>query len=377
MASVDAVIYKDYKGLKLSSLGMGCMRLPVIDGDDTKPDEEQVQRMVDYAIDNGVNYFDTAWGYHNGESEKVIEKALAKHPRESYYLADKFPGYDLSNMGKVEEIFEEQLKKCGVDRFDFYMFHNVCELNIDAYLDPANGIHEYLMEQKRNGRISHLGFSAHGDIGVMQRFLDAYGDDMEFCQLQMNSVDWNFLELLRKHGIPCWVMEPVRGGRLANLSEREIEVLRSMRPDEVPVAWAFRFIQSLPGIVMTLSGMSDMDQMAQNIDIMSEERPLTGKEMESLTSLASAMVDDKTVPCTSCRYCTSHCPKGIDIPRMIELYNESMFAGGGFLPVLGLMAVPKEKQPGSCIGCGKCSDVCPQCIDVPGIMRDLKEKYGA
>ena len=377
------MIYKDFKGKRISLYGMGAMRLPVIDGDDSRIDEAATFEMVDYAMEHGVNYFDTAWGYHGGNSETVMGKALARHPRDSYYLADKFPGYDLSNMDKVREIFEEQLRKCGVDHFDFYLIHNVCELNIDAYLDPKHGIHDYLMEQKRNGRITHLGFSVHGSYDVMKRFLDAYGKDMEFCQVQLNYVDWGFqdaktkVELLRSIGIPCWVMEPVRGGRLANLSEAEADVLKSMRPDEAPVAWAFRFLQSIPEVTVILSGASNMEQMRQNIAICEEDRPLDGKEMERLLVLGRSMVDAKAAPCTACRYCLSHCPKGIDIPRMIELYNEHVFTGGGFIAPMALAAVPQDRQPSACVGCGKCAEVCPQRIDIPGIMKDFVQKLGA
>ncbi len=377
------MIYKDFRGKELSLYGMGAMRLPVVDGDDSRIDEAATFEMVDYAIEHGVNYFDTAWGYHGGNSETVIGKALSRHPREEYYLADKFPGYDLSNMDKVEEIFEEQLRKCGVDHFDFYLFHNVCELNIDAYLDPKYGIHDYLMEQKRNGRITHLGFSVHGSYDVMKRFLDAYGKDMEFCQVQLNYVDWGFqdakakVELLRSMGIPCWVMEPVRGGRLANLSDAETEVLKGMRPDETPVAWAFRFLQSIPEVTVILSGASNLEQMSQNIAICEQDRPLEGKEVENLLALGRSMVDAKAAPCTACKYCLSHCPKGIDIPRMIELYNEHVFTGGGFIAPMALAAVPQDRQPSSCIGCGKCAEVCPQSIDIPGIMKDFTAKLGA
>ena len=377
------MIYRDFKGKKISLYGMGAMRLPVVEGDDSRIDESATFEMVDYAMEHGVNYYDTAWGYHGGNSETVMGRALARYPRESYYLADKFPGYDLSNMDKVEEIFEEQLRKCGVDHFDFYLFHNVCELNIDSYLDPKYGIHDYLMEQKRNGRITHLGFSVHGSFEVMRRFLDAYGKDMEFCQVQLNYVDWEFqdakakIELLRSMGIPCWVMEPVRGGRLANLADPEAAVLRAMRPDEAPVAWAFRFLQSMPEVTVVLSGSSNMEQMRQNIAICEEDRPLDGKEIEGLISLARNMVDAKSVPCTACKYCLSHCPKGIDIPRMIELYNEHVFTGGGFIAPMALAAVPADRQPSACIGCGKCADVCPQQIDIPGIMKDFAQKLGA
>ena len=377
------MIYKDFKGKRISLYGMGAMRLPVIDGDDSRIDEAATFEMVDYAMEHGVNYFDTAWGYHGGNSETVMGKALARHPRESYYLADKFPGYDLSNMDKVREIFEEQLRKCDVDHFDFYLIHNVCELNIDAYLDPKHGIHDYLMEQRRNGRIAHLGFSVHGSYDVMKRFLDAYGKDMEFCQVQLNYVDWGFqdarakVELLRSMGIPCWVMEPVRGGRLANLSESEADVLKGMRPDEAPVAWAFRFLQSIPEVTVILSGASSMEQMRQNIAICEEDRPLDGKEMERLLALGRSMVDAKAAPCTACKYCLSHCPKGIDIPRMIELYNEHVFTGGGFIAPMALAAVPQDRQPSACIGCGKCAEVCPQRIDIPGIMKDFVRRLGA
>ncbi|MDE6303068.1 MAG: aldo/keto reductase, partial [Clostridia bacterium] len=186
------MIYNDFQGKKISALALGAMRLPKNSADDADINEQAVREMVDYAIKNGINYFDTAWGYHNGHSELVMGRALKNYPRESFYLADKFPGYDLSNMDKVEEIFEKQLEKCQVEYFDFYLFHNVCELNIDAYLDEKYHIFEYLTEQKRNGRIKHLGFSVHGDQNTFKRFLDKYGEAMEFCQIQLNYVDWEF-----------------------------------------------------------------------------------------------------------------------------------------------------------------------------------------
>ena len=171
------MIYRDFQDLKLSALGMGCMRLPVIDGDDARVDEDAAAEMVDYAMANGVNYYDTAWGYTAATRSWSWAGPWPDIPGQ-LYIADKFPGYDLSNMPKVQEIFEAQLKKCQVDHFDFYLFHNVCEMNIDAYLDPRYGIHDYLMEQKRNGRIRHLGFSCHGNLPVLKRFLEAYGKDM-------------------------------------------------------------------------------------------------------------------------------------------------------------------------------------------------------
>ena len=217
--------YNTFQNLNLSALGLGAMRLPTIDGNDAQIDEAASAKMLAYAMENGINYYDTAWGYHSGNSETLMGKLLKAYPRNSFYLASKFPGYDLSNMNKVAEIFEKQLEKCQVQYFDFYMFHNVCELNIEGYLDAKFGIFEYLMEQKKNGRIRHLGFSTHGTLETMTRFLDAYGAHMEFCQIQLNWLDWDFqdakakVELLNKYNIPIWVMEPVRGGSLVNLAE--------------------------------------------------------------------------------------------------------------------------------------------------------------
>lgn len=373
------MVYRDFQDLKLSALGMGAMRLPVIDGDDARIDEAAAEQMVAYAMEHGVNYYDTAWGYHNGNSELVMGKALSKYPRDKFYLATKFPGYDLSNMPKVKEIFEKQLEKCQVEYFDFYLFHNVCEMNIDAYLDEKYGIFEYLMEQKKNGRIRHLGFSAHGSYDVMKRFLDAYGEHMEFCQIQLNYIDWTFqdakakVELLKEHNIPVWVMEPLRGGKLATLPEKETAALKALRPDEEIPAWAFRFLQSIPEVTMVLSGMSNAEQMKTNIETFETDKPLNEKEMRALLSIADGMLNG-TLPCTACHYCVSHCPKGLDIPNLLELYNEHSFTGGGFIAPMALSAVPEEKWPSACIGCRSCEKVCPQQIKISEAMADFAAK---
>lgn len=374
------MIYKEFQDLKLSALGMGAMRLPVIDGDDAKIDEEATQKMVAYAMEQGINYYDTAWGYHNGNSELAMGRALSKYPREQFYLTTKFPGYDLSNMGKVEAIFEEQLKKCQVSYFDFYLFHNVCEMNIDAYLDPQYGIYDYLCKQKENGRIKHLGFSAHGSYEVIKRFLEAYGSKMEFCQLQINYLDWTFqdakakVELLKEYNIPVWVMEPLRGGKLVSLSEENNAKLKAMRPEEDVVAWAFRFLQAIPSVTMILSGMSNFDQMKANIATFTEDKPLNEEEMQTLLGIADAMLKQKTLPCTACHYCVSHCPKHLDIPELLSLYNEHCFTEGGFLAPMALMALPEEKKPSACIGCRSCEQVCPQQIKISEAMSDFTKK---
>ena len=372
------MVYKEFQDLELSALGMGTMRLPLVDGKDEQIDEAKAAEIITYAFENGINYFDTAWGYHGGNSEIVMGKLLEKYPREDYYLATKFPGYDLANMPKVEEIFEKQLEKCRVDYFDFYLFHNVCEMNIDAYLDQQYKIDEYLMKQKGNGRIRHLGFSAHGNYDVMKRFLESYGDHMEFCQLQINYIDWNFqdakkkVELLNEYNIPVWVMEPLRGGKLAALSEADEKALKELRPDEEIPAWAFRFLQSFPEVKMILSGMSDLEQLKANIRTFEEEKPLNDTEMEKLLDIADNMING--VPCTACHYCTSHCPNGIDIPAMLKLYNEHVFTGGGFLAPMTIQSIPEEKRPGACVSCRSCEAVCPQQIKISEVLADFVEK---
>ena len=373
------MLYNDFKGLKLSALGMGTMRLPT-KADYNDIDEEETYRLVKYALDNGVNYFDTAWGYHGGNSEIVMGKVLSKFPRESYYLATKFPGYDVSNMDKVEEIFEKQLKRLNTDYFDFYLFHNVCEKNINEYLDRSYKIHEYLMEQKRRGRIRHLGFSTHGSFDTMQRFLDAYGADMEFCQLQINYLDWKFqsakekVEMVTKLGIPVFVMEPVRGGKLATLPTEYMSVLKEYRPDATAPEWAFRFIQGIPEVKVTLSGMSNFEQLSENIKTFEASKPLNDKEMSVLMSVTDKMIAKTSLPCTSCRYCTDHCPMELDIPRLIELYNEYNLTGGGFIAPMVIGTLPDDKRPSACIGCRSCEAVCPQQIRIADMMSDFASK---
>lgn len=371
------MIYKLFRGKRLSMLGFGCMRLPVKNGVYADIDEQAAAEMIELAMKNGVNYYDTAWGYHDGNSETVMGRILSKYPRESFYLASKFPGYDLANLDKVEEIFEKQLKKCGVEYFDFYLFHNVCELNIDGYLDEKHGIFDYLIAQKRKGRIKHLGFSAHGDIDVLTRFLDKYGDHMEFGQLQINYLDWEFqnakqkAELLSSRGIPVWVMEPLRGGRLAKLDPEHETQLKKLRPKEGIPAWAFRFLQSLPQVSVILSGMSDLAQVTDNLNTFKDDKPLTDVEMRALLHIADEMTGKTKLPCTACKYCTSHCPQQLDIPELIKLYNEHRFTGGGFIAPMALSAYAEEKKPSACIGCKSCEKVCPQGIKISEMMTDF------
>lgn len=377
------MIYNDFGNLKLSALGMGNMRLPVRNGNDNDIDVEAAREMISFCMKSGINYYDTAYGYHGGNSELVVGELLKEYERSSFYLASKFPGYDLSNMTKVEEIFEEQLKKCRVEYFDFYMFHNVCEMNIDEYLDPEYGIFNYLMKQKKKGRIRHLGFSTHGDINCITRFLEAYGEHMEFCQIELNYFDYRFqnakgkVRLLEEWNIPVWVMEPVRGGQLAELTPDAEARMREARPDEDIPAWAFRFLQSIPGVTVTLSGMSDMKQLKANISTYDESKPLDEDEMKMILGIADEMISRTTVPCTGCHYCISKCPKGLDIPFLLKQYNEAMVSGAGdFISSMALSSIPADKQPECCINCHSCERVCPQTIKISEELKKFAAKMG-
>ena len=363
------MIYSNFDTKKLSLLGFGAMRLPLTsDAPDAPVDEKLTAEMVDYAISHDVNYFDTAYPYHNGESERIMGKILKNYKRDQFYLATKYPGHQISESYNPADIFEKQLAKCDVTYFDFYLLHNVYENSIQTYLDPKWGIIDYFIEQKKRGRIRYLGFSSHGRVGFLNEFLDKCGSQMDFCQIQLNYLDWTLqeakekYELLTNRNIPVWVMEPVRGGRLANLDEDSKKRLKAEHPSESIPSWAFRFLQGLPNVHMILSGMSDMEQMQDNVKTFEERKPLTEKETEMLLEIAESMKN--SIPCTACRYCVEGCPKGLDIPMLLSTYNEILFSPN-LTVKMRLDALSADKQPDACIKCGKCAKVCPQKIDIP------------
>ena len=370
------MIYKDFQVIKLSQLGFGTMRLPTLENGEIN--QPLFEEMVDYAIKNGVNYFDTAYPYHGGKSEIATGLALKKYPRDSYYLATKYPGHQIASEYNPAEIFEEQLKKCGVEYFDFYLLHNVYEKSSETYMDERWGIVDYFVKQKELGRIRHLGFSSHGRYDNLKEFLDYCGDKMEFCQLQLNYIDWTLqqgrekCDLLKERGIPVWVMEPVRGGALAKLAPQQEEKLKALRPDDSVASWAFRFLQGIDNITVVLSGMSDMAQVADNVKTFTVEKPLSEEDVNLLFDIAESLKD--AVPCTACRYCCDGCPVGLDIPALISYYNELKLTPGSLNVGMRVEALPADKQPSACIGCGACTSICPQNIDIPQIMKDLAQQ---
>ncbi|MBR0462656.1 MAG: aldo/keto reductase [Erysipelotrichaceae bacterium] len=368
------MIYRRFEDIDLSLLGFGCMRLPL--NPDKSIDTAEFQKMVDYAIGHGINYFDTAQPYHDGNSQIELGKALKKYPRNSYYIATKYPGHQIRSSYDPAEVFENQLKAMEVDYFDFYLLHNVYENSIGVYEDPKWGIIDYFIEQKHKGRIRHLGFSTHARPATIDGFLDRYGDELEFCQIQLNYLDWSLqdakekYEILTTRGIPVWVMEPVRGGKLASFAEGITKKLRGYRPDESTPAWAFRYLQRLDNVHMILSGMSNIEQMKDNVKTFEELKPLNEEETGYIYEVAESL--KSSVPCTGCSYCMEGCPMGLEIPHFISTYNDLKVT-----PTVNVSMwiefLEEGKKPWDCIGCGQCSSICPQGIAVPEVLKELSD----
>jgi hypothetical protein len=390
------MVYKKFKDLQLSSLGMGCMRLPSTSRDWGAPiDEEAAMELIDHAYKNGVNYFDTSWFYHGGDSERFIGEALKRYPRDSWYLASKIAGmmmrkvdgkYQLSGSNKDNrtfynpaDIFEYQLNRCGVDYFDFFMLHNVSEGSYGTYTDKDLGMIECMLSQKEKGRIRYLGFSSHGRAETIEKFLTEtkkqYGDIFDFAMIQANYLDWTLqkasdkYDVLTRFGLPVMVMEPLRGGTLAHLGERPSAILKEARPNDTSASWAFRFLQSLKNVAVIVSGMSSKQQLEENLLTFNKHEPTTPLENAVLREVLESLVD--LVPCTDCKYCVEECPQKLDIPMLLTMYNETGFELGWFLQS-AIRNLKEHEKPTACTACEKCKPLCPQDIDIPGVL----EKFG-
>ena len=365
--------YNDLNG-KISLLGLGTMRLPLRDAaDQTSIDEEKAQEIFDYAYAHGVNYFDTAYPYHGGMSEKFCGKALAKYPRASYHLASKLPGWLLKCDEDVPRIFNEQLANCRTDYFDFYLAHSVHESSWSNY--AKYHAYDQLNELRKAGKIKRLGFSFHGSAEQLPEILAA--GDWDFVQLQLNYFDWDYQQSRKKYelcaaaGLQVIVMEPVRGGKLANLPAAAQKKLHALRPEASDASWALRWVQEIPGVTMILSGMSNMAQMQDNLATFDHPEPLSAEEQALLLEIAEGF--KSAVPCTACRYCCDGCPQEIDIPQMLRVLNELRVVPSTNA-IMAVEALPKSRKPQSCLGCGACAAVCPQKIDIPACMQELTER---
>lgn len=362
--------YKNVCGRQISALGFGLLRLPALEGNPDSVDREQSQMLIDLAIQNGVNYFDTAYTYLNGESERAAGDILSAYPRESYNLASKF--YVTRGL-PIDEMFEEQLRRCKTEYFDFYLLHGVQEQYLSAYMSPEKDYIGYLKKQQKAGRIRHIGFSSHMGPEALEQFLDWY-DGFDMALIQMNYVDWTMLqakkqyEILTDHGIPVWVMEPMKGGRLSTLDKESASILKEAAPGQSVSSWGFRFLQDLPNVHTVLSGMSTLEQVQDNLKTFEYCNPLSQAEKAVLEKAKQVFLSHLGVPCSSCRYCCDTCPAGLDIPLLIREYNERNTSGETWR----VGAFPDAKTADDCIKCGVCSSRCPQKIDIPAVMRELK-----
>ena len=347
---------------------MGNMRLPV--NAEKKIDFEKASAIIDRLYESGVNYYDTAYVYHGGESESFVGRALKKYPRESFFVATKF--HYLSN-SDYEAVFSEQLKRLDMDYIDYYLIHAIGDNTVDNYL--SCGCIEFFKEQKRLGRIRHLGFSFHASLETLRRVVAA--ESWDFAQIQLNYLDWAHHEakeqydILTEAGIPIVVMEPVRGGRLAKLTPETEAELSAAHPDWSVPSWAFRFVMGLENVKVILSGMSDLAQAEDNIKTFSDGMALSEDDRALLFDVCDRFRKQISAPCTACRYCTEGCPMEIDIPAMMELYNKFKLDGRFALNKLKQV----EHGPESCIACGACEAQCPQSINIPTLMSEMAEAY--
>ncbi len=367
------MLKREYKntGDMISVLGLGCMRFPKVEGSEMI-DREKAQQVVDLAYARGVNYFDTAYRYHEGDSEPFIGEALKKYPRESFHLATKMPMWMVKSPEDAPRIFEDQLHRCQVEYFDFYLCHAMGAASFETM--KANGVYEYLKKEKEAGRIRRLGFSFHDSPAVLRQILD-YGE-WDFTQIQLNYLDWELqdakgqYELLTERGIPVVVMEPVRGGALASLCDEADAVFKAARPDKSVASWAVRYVASLPNVMTVLSGMTTVEQVEDNTATMIDFEPLTDADRKVIDEALEAYRKNKTIPCTGCRYCMD-CPFGVDIPGVFKAYNTFAIGRNKGQLRAQIEALGEGHGPEMCQACGKCMKLCPQHIQIPDRMKEI------
>ena len=365
-----------------SKMGFGCMRLPLLDENDPKSiDIEQFEQMVDVFMEAGNTYFDTAYVYHDGESETAVGKALvSRYPRESFTLATKCLAWALPNKEAAQECLDVSLKRMQTDYVDFYLLHNVGGKRT-AKFDEYD-MWDFAQRQKAAGKIRHVGFSIHDTPDVLDRLLTEH-PEMEFVQIQVNYLDWEdphndargMMEVAASHGKPVIVMEPVRGGRLCNLPADVAKILEDAKPGSTQAQWAYRFCWNLPNVMAVLSGMSNIDQTRENVASYLENEPFDAEEEKVLQQAVTTLRQLAGIPCTACNYCVKGCPSSVKIPQTMELLNlEAMTGDHDFVKDLYSWQTA-EGRPSSCVKCGLCETMCPQGIKIISELERAVELY--
>ncbi len=370
----------------MKNMGFGMMRLPLTDKDDFKSvDQEQVNKMVDTFMEAGFNYFDTAYPYHDGVSEVAFRKAVVeRYPRDSFVVADKLPLFLITKDEELEPIFTEQLERTGLEYFDYYLLHNVSGFS-EAGFVGVNSF-EFALKKKEEGKIKHLGFSTHANAEYIENIIKQH-PELEFIQLQINYLDWEnegvesrkCYEVAKKYDLPIIIMEPLKGGFLVDVPDEAAKMMEDFN-GEKPMSWALRYVASLDGVFMVLSGASTIEQMEENIKIMDDFKSITSEEKEIISDVVDIINSQITVSCTKCNYCVNSCPQHINIPKLFDLYNNQKIENNVGFTAVGNAYVNYSKIEGNglasdCIACGLCVKECPQHINIPEVMKDVKKEF--
>ncbi len=395
--------YPPEPGREISRFGFGGTRLPILDRQTTKIDYEMGQKLVDFGFRHGINYFDTGWMYHEGASEVFYGHALKKYPRDSFMISDKMPSWLVHSLDMAKDMFEEQLRRCQVSYFDNYMVHSITSVNEFNRVFETMGVLDYLKKQQKKGRIKHLGFSFHGNVSVMQHMLDKY--EWAFALIVLNRLDWDeenaknpqgavagtLYRMLTAKKMPVFVMEPLRGGAIAQLNSKGSAILKAAAPQKTLASWGMRFVASLPNVQTVLSGMNQLDHLVDNVhSFATDSEPLSKQELATFDRALAEFRKYPTICCTGCRYCMP-CPYDVHIPEIFAWYNS--FAGEGRLPadsgpndsqslrreflVTYNNTIPPKARANHCIGCAKCKVGCPQLqLQIPSEL-DKIEKFVA
>ncbi len=373
--------------LIMKKMGFGMMRLPLTDENDLKSiNQEEVNKMADIFMENGFNYFDTAYPYHDGLSEVALKKAVVeRYPRESFVIADKLPLFLITKEEQLEQIFNQQLERCGVDYFDYYLLHNVSGFSEAGFIDVDS--FSFVKKLKEDGKIKKMGLSTHANAEYLDNILKKH-PEIEFVQLQVNYLDWEndgvesrkCVEVAKKYNLPVIVMEPLKGGFLANIPPEAEKIMKEYNPDASAVSWALRYVASMDEVFMVLNGVSSLEQMEENIKIMDSHEKLNQDEYEIISSVIDIINSKITVPCTKCNYCISTCPVNINIPKLFDFYNNQKIENIQTFTAVGNAYVNYSKIESNgiaseCIQCGKCVKECPQHINIPEVMEDVKKTF--